>query len=96
MESFAYLYTMSNAQNTATMNNVKNLPRRYSWEYLYEVNGCIFTLEKNEYGFWYLTGYDSKEDLEQGDFFISENMGLKRNAKHFLKFDFERSLWAAS
>ena len=78
------------------MNNVINLPRRYSWEYLYEVNGCIFSIEKGCNGVWYLTGYDSRQKMEQGDFFLSEPMDLKRNGTHFLKYTFKREMWSAS
>ena len=91
-----YLYTISNAQNKATMNKVISLPRTYSWQYRYEADGCIFTLEQNENGTWYLTGYDSEELMEDGDYFISEAMDLKRHAVHFLKCTFQRTEWAAA
>jgi len=76
------------------MNKVITLPRTYSWQYRYEVGGCIFTLEQNESGTWYLTGYDSEELMEDGDYFISEAMDLKRHAVNFLKYTFQRAEWS--
>lgn len=76
------------------MNKVTNLPKRYSWEYMYKVDGCIFTLEQcQEKKVWHLTGYDSQESFENFESFLQESSELKRHFTHFLKYTFNRTGW---
>jgi len=78
------------------MNKVTNLKKRYTWEYMYQVDGCIFTLEQNpNCGSWILVGYDSKDSLDDGSDFLYEAMDLKRHCTFFLKHYFNRADYAA-
>ena len=76
------------------MNKVTNLPKRYSWEYLYKVDGAIFTLtQRHEDKMWVLTGYASQECFDNYDAFLNEDSSLKRHFTHFMKFTFNRDAW---
>lgn len=77
------------------MNKVVNLPKRFSFEYMYRVDGCIFTLEQCAISkMWHLTGYTSREALDACEMpFLQESMELKRHATQFLNFTFKRENW---
>jgi hypothetical protein len=83
---------------THTMNKVTNLPKRYSWEYMYKVDGAIFTLQQGTGPFdektWYLRGYESQEALDNYDPFLQESSKLKRHFTFFMKHTFTRQRWA--
>jgi len=88
-----HLCAMSNTKQH-TMNKVTNLPKRYSFEYMYKVDGCIFTLQQcgmNKK--WHLTGYASKEAFDNFESFLDEASELKRHFTHFMKFTFNRTDW---
>ena len=80
---------MSNAQHT--VNKVINLPRSHSWEYRYEVQGCIFTIEKTMSGTWVMYGYASLKDEQECNYFEEWADSKKKYCTHFLKFTFERN-----
>ena len=83
---------MNNTQTPVTVNKVTNLRKRYSWEYMYQVQGAIFTLEQCPYtNLWNLTGYASKEHLQNLEPFLQEASSLKRHHTSFLKYTFDRS-----
>jgi len=76
------------------MNKVTNLPKRYSWEYMYKVDGTIFTLEQCPYNnVWNLTGYASQEALDNYEPFLQESSDLKRHFTYFMKYSFTRADW---
>ena len=72
------------------MNKVSNLKKTYSFQYKYEVQGCIFTIEQMPSGTWVLVGYDSEKDLEEFNYFIELTDSKKKYLLHFLKFTFNR------
>lgn len=86
---------MNNETNTrSTMNKVINLPKRYSFEYLYNVDGCIFQIEQcSETNLWHLTGYASQADFDTYEPFLQEASDLKRHFTHFMKYTFTRERW---
>jgi hypothetical protein len=89
-----YLYHMKQTQTHNTMNKVTNLPKRYSWEYMYKVDGAIFTLEQCPYDkTWKLTGYASQVNFDAFEPFLQESSSLKRHLTQFLKFTFTRQAW---
>ena len=93
MKTLFYLSTMNETQ-THTMNKVTNLPKRYSWEYMYKVDGAIFTLEQNpNEGTWHMTGYASQDKLDELVPFLQEQSDLKRHCTHFMKYTFNRDAW---
>jgi hypothetical protein len=76
------------------MNKVINLPKRYSWEYMYKVDGVIFTLEQCPYdNQWKLTGYASQEDLDDLEPFLRTSSELKRHFTSWMKYSFNRADW---
>ncbi len=76
------------------MNKVTNLPKRYSWEYMYKVDGAIFTLEQCPYDkTWKFKGYASQEDLDAYEPFMEESASLKRHFTSFMKYTFNRDAW---
>jgi hypothetical protein len=73
------------------MNKVKNLKKTYSFQYKYEVEGCIFTIEHMPLsGTWVLNGYDSQQDLDEFNYFIELSDSKKKYLLDFLKFTFNR------
>ena len=75
------------------MNNVNNLKRNFSFQYRYEVQGCIFTIEKTMSGTWVMTGYESVSDEQEYNEFEEWTDTKKGNLTHFLKFTFDKQAW---
>ena len=77
-------------------NKIKHLPREFGDEYVYEVDGCVFTLRKGDSSrsnVYYLTGYKSMKDYKKRKPFEDFTMPLKRHAMYFLKYTFKRKDW---
>ncbi len=90
---------MNNETNTpSTMNKVTNLPKRYSWEYMYKVDGAIFIMQQgnlctDDDKMWHLRGYASQEAFDNCEPFFESSSTLKRHWTHFMKYTFTREGW---
>ena len=75
------------------MNKVTNLKREFSFQYRYEVQGCIFTIEKTESGTWGMVGYASLKDEQECNYFQEWTDSKKKYFTHFLKYTFDKQGW---
>ena len=83
---------MSNS-NAKDMNTVNSIKRNFSFEYRYEVIGCIFTISQTMNGSWVMTGYSSLEDEANYGETQEWVMDKKKHCIQFLKYTFNREDW---